>query len=584
MKRTFNIFRNRATVITLTALLWGSSILMYSCKDDFLNVPAAGQLSDAQLSSKAGVEGLLVGAYSVLLGRGIGDFYAGSSNWVGGSVQGGEANKGTDAADQAQANPVQRYELLSTSNIPNFKWRGCYEGIARCNATLRSLAKSIADITADDKKRMTGEARFLRGHYYFELQKTFNKVPYIDENTAEPQKVANSGLVWAQIEADFKFAYDNLPETQGALGRANKWAAGIYLGKAQLFQKKFADALVLFNAAITNGKTTGGAKYGLAAKFNDAFNVETENNSEHVFSVQAAVNTGTVNNAQPDFVLNFTYTSPAVGCCGFFQPSIEMGNSYRTDATGLPYLDGSYNTAGKAVKHDQGVAGAAAYTVDADNVDPRIDHTMGRRGIPYLDWGKHPGTGWVREQSDAGPYSPKKFMISKAQMAGYTDGSSWTRGYTALNYPVIRFADVLLMAAECEVEANNAAGLPKALDYVNQVRTRAGNTAGFVMDGAVPAAKYVIANYPSFADKATAVKAIRFERKLELSQEGHRFYDLNRWGVAATELNAYLNYEKQILVARFGGATFTAGKAEIWPIPQAQIDLQPGILTQNPGY
>jgi starch-binding outer membrane protein, SusD/RagB family len=222
--------------------------------------------------------------------------------------------------------------------------------------------------------------------------------------------------------------------------------------------------------------------------------------------------------------------------------------------------------------------------VDADNVDPRIDHTMGRRGIPYLDWGKHPGTGWVREQTDAGPYSPKKFMISKAQFAAFTDGSSWTRGYTALNYPVIRFSDVLLMAAECEVEANNAAGLPKALDYVNQVRTRAGNTAGFVMDGAVPAAKYVIANYPSFADKATAVKAIRFERKLELSQEGHRFYDLNRWGVAATELNAYLNYEKQILVARFGGATFTAGKAEIWPIPQAQIDLQPGVLTQNPGY
>jgi starch-binding outer membrane protein, SusD/RagB family len=583
MKRTFNIFRNRATAITLTAILWGSSILMYSCKDDFLSVPAAGQLSDAQLSSKAGVEGLLVGAYSVLLGRGIGDFYAGSSNWVGGSVQGGESNKGTDAADQAQANPVQRYEILSSSNIPNFKWKGCYEGIARCNATLRSLAKSIPDITADDKKRMSGEARFLRGHYYFELQKTFNKVPYIDENTAEPQKVANSGAVWAQIEADLKFAYENLPETQGALGRANKWAAGIYLGKAQLFQKKYADALTLFNAAIANGKTTGGAKYKLADKFNDAFNVETENNSEHVFSVQAAVNTGTVNNAQPDFVLNFTYTSPAVGCCGFFQPSIEMGNSYRTDATGLPIAD--YNAAGKSVKNDQGVAAAdVTYTTDAGNLDPRIDHTMGRRGIPYLDWGKHPGTGWVRDQADAGPYSPKKFMISKAQFSAFTDGSSWTRGYTALNYPVIRFADVLLMAAECEVETGGAAGLTKALDYVNLIRTRAANPAGFVMDGAAPAATYKIANYTAFADQPAARAAVRFERKLELSQEGHRFYDLNRWGVSATELNAYLTYESNILKARFGGATFKAGKSEYWPIPQAQIDLQPGVLTQNPGY
>ncbi|MEN9609875.1 MAG: hypothetical protein RLZZ628_689, partial [Bacteroidota bacterium] len=512
------------------------------------------------------------------------DFYAGSSNWVGGSVQGGEANKGTDAGDQAQANPVQRFETLASSNIPNFKWKGCYEGIARCNATLKALSKPIGDISADDKKRMTGEARFLRGHYYFDLQKTFNKVPYIDENTAAPEKVANSGTVWAQIEADFKFAYENLPETQGALGRANKWAAGIYLGKAQLFQKKYAEALTLFNAAITSGKTTGGAKYALAPKFNDAFNVETENNSEHVFSVQAAVNTGTVNNAQPDFVLNFTYTSPAVGCCGFFQPSIEMGNSYRTDATGLPYLDGSYNSAAKSVKNDQGVAAAATFTVDPDNVDPRIDHTMGRRGVPYLDWGNHPGTGWVRDQADAGPYSPKKFMISKAQFAAYTDGSSWTRGYTALNYPVIRYADVLLMAAECEVEVSGAAGLTKALDYVNQVRTRAANPAGFVMNGATPAAKYVIGNYTAFANQADARAAVRFERKLELSQEGHRFYDLNRWGVTATEMNAYLAYESKILVVRFGNATFKAGKSEYWPIPQAQIDLQPGVLTQNPGY
>ena len=380
-----------------------------------------------------------------------------------------------------------------------------------------------------------------------------------------------------------KFAYDNLPETQAAAGRANKWAGGVYLAKAYLYQKKYAEALAIFNAAIASGKTTNGKKYGLTPKFNDAFNVETENNEEHIFSTQGAVNTGTINNAQPDFVLNFTYTSPAVGCCGFFQPSIEAMNSFRTDANGLPLLDGSYNTAANAVKTDQGIASATAFTPDAGQLDPRIDWTAGRRGLPYLDWQDHPGKDWIRDQTDAGPYSPKKFMISKAQYSTFTDGSSWTRGYTALNYTMIRFADVLLMAAECEIELSTG-DLTKATDYINQIRTRAANTAGFVTRGAAPAANYVIKNYPVFTDRALARKAVRMERKLELSEEGHRFYDLVRWGVAATDLNAYLGYESKILTSRFGGASFTAGKYEYWPIPQTQIDLQPGILTQNPGY
>jgi starch-binding outer membrane protein, SusD/RagB family len=577
-----NIFRQRNALLSVAL----SMILVFvACKEDFLNVPAAGQLSDAQLVSKAGVEGLLVASYGVLLGRGLGDFYSGSTNWVGGSVQGGESNKGTDAGDQSQANATQRFEQITSSNIPNFKWRGSYEGVSRCNAVMRALIKTPADISAAEATRIKGEARFLRGHYYFELKKTFNNTPYIDETTLEPAKVKNDKDLWPFIEADFKFAYEKLPETQSAAGRANKWAAGVYLAKALLFQKKYADALVIFNAAIANGKTTNGKKYGLAAKFNDVFNVETENSEEHIFSSQAAVNTGTVNNAQSDFILNFTYTSPAVGCCGFFQPSIEAMNSFRTDANGLPLLDGSYNLPANAIKTDQGIASAVTtYTPDAGNIDPRLDWTAGRRGLPYLDWQDHPGKDWIRDQTDAGPYSPKKYMISKAQYSSYTDGSSWTRGYTALNYNIIRVADLLLMAAECEIEANGAAGLAKALTYVNQVRERAANAAGFVTKGAVPAAKYVIKPYTAFADQAIARKAVRMERKLELSQEGHRFYDLVRWGVAATELNAYLAYESKILPARFGGATFTANKYEYWPIPQAQIDLQPGILIQNPGY
>ncbi|NNL02816.1 MAG: RagB/SusD family nutrient uptake outer membrane protein, partial [Eudoraea sp.] len=138
---------------------------------------------------------------------------------------------------------------------------------------------------------------------------------------------------------------------------------------------------------------------------------------------------------------------------------------------------------------------------------------------------------------------------------------------------------------EAEVEAGS---LTKALDYVNQVRRRAALSEHWVKnpDG-TDAANYNISEYVAadFASQDAARTAVRFERKLELSGEGHRFFDLVRWGVAAEELNAYLAYEGQYLVTKFGGATFTAGKNELMPIPQAQIDIQGSdVLAQNPGY
>jgi hypothetical protein len=154
-----------------------------------------------------------------------------------------------------------------------------------------------------------------------------------------------------------------------------------------------------------------------------------------------------------------------------------------------------------------------------------------------------------------------------------------------MNYTVIRYADVLLMAAEAEVEAGS---LEKAREYVNLVRARAANSKHWVKkaDG-TPAANYQISPYPAsaFANKADATKAVRMERKLELSGEGHRFFDLVRWGVAAAEINAYLAYDSKYLVSALGGAKFTAGKNEYFPIPQTQIDIQgASVLSQNPGY
>lgn len=583
MKNLANKFLLAATVALAL------NLLLSACKEDFLEVTPTASLTEEVLSSKKGLDGLLIGCYSVLTGR---DqlFYSGFGNWVHGSILGGEANKGTDEGDQAVVNEVQRFATLSNNDLPAQKWRICFEGVARCNTLLRLVNTTTdATVTDADKTRLRAEARFLRGFYYFELKKAFGWVPYVDETmTAEAAiAVPNNRDIYPEIEADFQFAIENLPATQAAAGRANSWAAKAFKAKVLLFQKKYSDALPLFTDVINNGVTSKGEKYGLMDSYADFFKAENDNNKESVFAAQTAVNTGSTANANGEHVLNFPYNTGSdgpAGCCGFFQPSFDLVNSFRTDANGLPLLDGSYNNPANEVKSDFGLKSADPFTPDAGPLDPRLDHSVGRRGIPYLDWIVHPGDNWIRRQAYAGPYSPKKFVFYKATQSTLTDGSSWTRGWTAINQPLMRFADVLLMAAECEVEAGS---IEKAREYVNMVRARAANPATWVKnaDGS-NAANYVIGLYNTpWTDRDAANAAIRMERKLELSGEGHRFYDLVRWGVADQVLDAYLAFDGARLITALGGATFTPNQDELYPIPQAQIDIQGAdVLKQNPGY
>ena len=556
-----------------------------SCSDDFLDIGATGSLAEAQMTTLSGIDGTLIGAYAALNGV-FGNRFEGPNHWVTGSITGGEANKGTDPGDYSTINPIQRYETDPTSGDLNNLWRGRFEGIARSNRVLALIAMS-EDISAADAARLAGEARLLRGHFYFDLKKHFNSVPWVDESVAaaEISSIANSADVWSKIEADFQFAYDNLPAVQGQAGRVNKWAAAAYMGKAKLYQKDYAGAKQWFDNVIANGVTPSGDKYALLDNYASIYNAEFDNHAEAVFDVESANNTGSVNNANYFDDLNYPYNTGSDGpgnCCGFFQPSFELANSFRTK-DGLPLLDKSYNSADNEVAHDFLIESSDPFTPDAKPLDPRIDHSIGRRSIPYLDWIAHPGKNWIRKQDYAGPYSPKKYIYYKSQEGSLTDASSWTRGYALMNYTIIRFADVLLMAAEAEIEAGS---LDKALEYVNQVRARAANSDYWVKnpDGS-NAANYQIELYGSFASKADATKAVQMERKLELSGEGHRFFDLVRWGIAADELNAYLQYESKYLVTKFGGASFTSGKNEYYPIPQTQIDIQGSdVLSQNPGY
>lgn len=557
-----------------------------SCEDEFLNVGATGSLGESQLTTASGIDGALIGAYSALNGV-FGNRFEGPSNWVTGSIAGGEANKGTDPGDYSTINPIQRYETDATAGDLNSLWNARYEGISRANKVLQLVAMSES-ISAADAARVSGEARLLRGHFYFDLKKHFNNVPHIDETieAADIPSVPNTpGVTWEDIIADFEYAFNNLPEVQAQAGRVNKWAAAAYVGKAKLYSKDYAGAKQWFDQVIASGKTPSGEKYGLLDNYPDIFNAEYDNHKEAVFDVESANNSGSVQNANYFDDLNYPYNTGSDGpgnCCGFFQPSIALGNAFRT-ANGLPRLNGEEFSDADALKHDFLIESSDPFTADAGPLDPRVDHSIGRRSIPYLDWIPHPGKNWIRKQDYAGPYSPKKYIYYKSQEGTLTDASSWTRGYALMNYTIIRFADVLLMAAEAEIEAGD---LGKALEYVNLVRARAANTAHWVKnpDGSF-AANYSIEQYASFPSKDFATKAVRMERKLELSGEGNRFFDLVRWGVAADELNKYLNYESKYLTTKFGGASFTSGKNEYYPIPQTQIDIQGSdVLSQNSGY
>ncbi len=570
-------------IIYLSILIAFGLIGIISCKK-LLNPPLKGVYDESQLASKKGVNGLLINAYATLDGP-EGTISTGASNWEWGSMAGADAYKGTELADRTDDNPVMRFELTSSSPLLRDKWNASYDGIGQANTVLKIMANA-ADMTAAEKKQVEGEARFIRAHHHFEATKMWGKVPYIDEATTDFAGATNTVAIWPQIEADLKFAYDNLDEVKQYKGSVNKWAAGCFLAKAYMFQKKFAEAKALFTTIIASGKNAQGVKYALMPNYQDNFRVSKENNAETIFSVQASYGDGSTTNGNYDNILNYPHGggSKPGGCCGFFQPAQGFVNAFKTDAGGLPMPD-TYNASN--VTHDEAfLSNQTGFVPYAGNLDPRLDWTVGRREVPYHDWGTHPGRDWIRDVTYGGPYSPKKNTFFKSEENSTGGKVGWGFSSNSLNYTIMRFADVLLMAAEAEVEVGS---LTTAKDYVNLVRARA---AAFAPSNAAPYAiaasaatyaTYNVGQYIAFADQAAGRKAVRFERKLELGMEGHRFFDLVRWGIAATDLNAYLTVEAVRRPTTLAGSVFTAGKHEVYPIPSAAISTVPA-LTQNNGY
>ncbi|GAA4435839.1 RagB/SusD family nutrient uptake outer membrane protein [Ravibacter arvi] len=587
-----------------------AGLLFHNCRQSFLEIGPKGTVNESTLMTKAGVNGLLTGAYSYLDGVGTrevgkGSWFGAVSNWIF-SLASDDAHKGSEFGDGVAFEQIENYSATSVNNVYNDKWIALYDGVQRANEVIRILAKLPAGVLSEDEAtQIKAEAVFLRGVYHLEAAKIWENVPFISEDVSfanQNYKVSNKIPVWPKIEDDFRYAAERLTPTKSLPGRANSWAAKAFLAKSYLFQHKYEEARVLLTEIIAGGTTASGQKYDLGL-FSDNFNPSRKNGPESVFAVQMSIQAGT--NGQtgnPGDVLTMPIGGPS-SCCGFYQPSFSLVNSFRTDPNGLPYLD-SFND--HAIKSDQGTPSVQPFTPDEGAIDPRLDYTVGRRGIPYLDWGIMPGSAWVRAQSDAGPYIGIKNVYYKAAKASTSTSYNGWATATANNYNMIRFADVLLWAAEAEVEVGS---LKKAEELVNRVRARAANPAGWVKQyldkndpskgfSAVPAANYKIGLYKGeFESKGQnfAREAVRFERKIELAMEGHRIFDLRRYdngsGYMAEKLNAFVTFETGVpnfSCAYLVGAKFQKGKNELFPIPQAQIDLSvkdgSSTLVQNPNH
>jgi hypothetical protein len=452
------------------------------------------------------------------------------------------------------------------------------------------------------------------GHipYYFETDTT----PVAAGGFRKPNDLALTAIV-DQIIADLNQAISLLPLTPrgGDKGRVTSWTARAYKGRVQVYGAALTPAL-WDSALVTLRNVQATGPYALQNSFDQVWTGRLlyRNGPETILAFQASVRDGEPSgwNSNWGERLNFPHEGSHFGCCGFHQPSFNLVNFFQVDAAGLPIAmtSSAWNN-----RDSNFVAG------NMSPVDPRLDWTVGRDNVPYKDWTVHKRS-WVRDASYSGPYSPKKNVHEQSADAEHNAGWQATQTNDVAIH-LFRYADLLLLLAEAEVEVGGAAGLTNAANIVNQIRARAGSTAQGCgsLDSAVtnrfaacasdttlqpmalplaaasatldtlvtPWASYRIGLYPvPFPDQATAKRAVRIERRLELAMEGQRFFDLRRWGGADTVLANYRSREAARIPYISGAVPFTLPKYLLYPIPQTQIDLSAAggapALVQNPDW
>jgi hypothetical protein len=563
----------------IVAVIASGMLLFSSCKKQLDYIPT-GVLSSADLTSPAAIEGLVTAAYAAI-GNGdmIGPIY---SNWAYGSVRSDDAYKGGGGTgDVGEVDAMEHYNLVTPTMdwFVSRSWKNLFKSISRANVALRAV-NALSDADFPQKKSRVAELKFLRAHSYFTMKLLYKNIPIFDEAATEEEilKVSNdlpNEESWNKIAADFQYAVDNLPETQTQTGRPNKYAAQAYLAKLKLFQAyeqnathqvvninptRLQEVVALTQAVIASGK------YSLNADIADNFLPETENSPESIFAIQFTINDGTASGRlNYEDGLNYPHGAPQYGCCGFHAGSQNLVNAHTTNANGLPNFT-TFNT---------GIADLKTATVDV-----RLDHTVGIDGHVYkYDNTKIFSNSWVR---DPGVYGNFHTMRNQqlANSSSYFKNGPFMG--VAKNYDILRYDEVLLIQAEAYIELGQQ---DNALPLINQVRTRAANSTGRLkkMDGTF-ASNYNVQLYTLAGwTQAFARQALQWERRLEFATEGHRFFDLVRWGIAAPTLNQYIAVEKTRRPF-LATAVFTAGRDEYLPIPQSEITFTNGLYKQNPGY
>ncbi|RXE70576.1 RagB/SusD family nutrient uptake outer membrane protein [Muribaculaceae bacterium Isolate-002 (NCI)] len=575
----------------------GCAAMLVGCSDDFLENKPQGSLSDGVMNSTEAIDLLVNSAYAGLTGftNEQGDpWVRPTSNWSFGEVRADNAYKGGGGeGDLWDVHAMETFQVQSNNGNIDGKWFNLYSLISRCNAALRVLNAADAEAVPVKESRIA-EMKVLRSHFYFELVRLFNKVPYMDENlpTNEYVNVPNDEFSrdehLQRIADELLEAAESLPERQTEVGRINRNIALAYAAKVKLYQAYEQDpqthAVININKTLLNEVVTLIDKvngYSLLPDFQGLDLVANENGSESVFAIQYSMNDGSGDAGRVNWsnLLNSPGGNSPYHGDGFFLPSQDLINAYQTDANGLPVFDYQSRPDYAVVTFIDDEHQTLSNT--EPTVDPRLDFVVGRPTITYKTYPNTPCQSWVRDRGVYGHNCAKRFWVSPESPDMY---QGWPWGASQLNWQIIRYADLLLYKAEALIEIGGD-GLEQARTLINQVRKRAMDSE-YVKDFNDPtkdAANYKIGLYlASGWTQEYARQALRTEMRLEKALEGERFFDLVRWGIAKDVMTAYFNAEKDNRIY-YDGAVFDAGE-EYYPIPVAQYNFSLGRYTQNPGY
>lgn len=578
------------------------ALMIAGCNEDsFLDLKPQGSLSEAIMTSTEGAD-LLVNAAYAALGGPEGQSWSvwchPTSNWTYGEVRSDNAYKGGGGVgDLNEVHRMETFDMDATNGFLDSKWYHLYCSVQRCNSALRVL-NSATDEQVSGRASRIAEMKVLRAHYYFELSRLFNKIPYFDENVELtrypdiPNNEFTRDEILGKLAKEMLDAAEQLPESQSEVGRIHKYIALAYAAKIKLYrayqQDEASHAVTSINKDLLKevvslcDRVTASNRYGLLNDFQGLDLVANENGKESVFAIQYSMNDGTENAGRINWsnLLNSPGGGSPYGGDGFFLPSQDLINAYQTDAAGLP----DFNYQSKA-DYSWAVLNNGVYTLEntASNVDPRLDFVVGRPNITWKTYSEEPCGGWVRDKETYGYNCAKRFWVSPESSDMF---NGWPWGASQLNWQIIRYADILLWKAEALIELNEGDGLEVARGLINQIRNRARNSV-YVKDfndRSKNAANYLVNPYPADGwSQEYARQALRREVRLEKALEGERFFDLVRWGIAETVMNKYIAMEADKRIY-YANAHFSGGKDEYYPVPNNQYGFSGGKYVQNPGY